>query len=243
MTQEREDRLYAANMEKITDFVFDDRVVKVFADMVRRSVPGYATLLSMLPVIVRHFVTAGSRCYDLGCSQGACTLAMRHSLQHNDVRIIAVDNSSSMVASCREQIIRDHARAPVDVSCEDVCETSVSNASLVVMNFTLQFVEPSRRAALLRQIHAGLNPGGALLLSEKIRLPDSEADLMTALHEEFKRANGYSELEISQKRSALENVLVAESLDEHKQHLYDAGFSRVVVWFQCFNFVSLLAIK
>ena len=243
MTQEREDRLYAANMEKITDFVFDERVVRVFSDMVRRSVPGYATLLSMLPVIVRCFVSAGSRCYDLGCSQGACTLAIRHSLQHEDVSIIAVDNSPSMVASCREQVAQDHGRAPVETVCEDVTVTDIVNASLVVMNFTLQFIEPGQRPELLRRIYQGLNPGGALLLSEKIRLDEKEARLMTALHEEFKRANGYSELEISQKRSALENVLVTESLQEHKQHLHDAGFSQVVVWFQCFNFVSLLAVK
>lgn len=243
MKPSAEDKLYAAGMEKITDFVFDDRVVRVFADMVRRSVPGYATLVSMLPVIVRHFVTPASRCYDLGCSQGACALAIRHSLLVDDVRIIAVDNSPSMVSACRDWVVSDQAIAPVDVICADVCETAIENASLVVMNFTLQFIEQQRRAGLIETIYRGLQPGGALLLSEKIHLPAGEATLMTALHEEFKRVNGYSELEISQKRSALENVLISETLDAHRQRLLAAGFSQVVLWFQCFNFVSLLAIK
>jgi len=238
-----EDKLYSVNLEKITDFVFDDRVVRVFADMIRRSVPGYGTLLSIMPVIVRHFASTDSQCYDLGCSQGACTLAIRHSLQQDNIKIIAVDNSPSMVASCRERLAQDHATAPVTVVCEDICHTAITNASLVVMNFTLQFVEPGARPALLKAVYQGLNPGGALLLSEKIRLADDEAGLMTDLHEAFKRANGYSELEISQKRTALENVLLPESVQQHKQRLYAAGFSRVLVWFQCFNFVSLLAVK
>jgi len=243
MKHTSQDNLYSISTEKITDFVFDDKVVSVFTDMIRRSVPGYGTLLSMLPVIVRYFVSPNSRCYDLGCSQGACTLAIRHSLQVKNVKIIAVDNSPAMVASCRERISQDHANTPVELICEDLCSTPVENASLVVMNFTLQFIEPAARPALIETIFNGLNNGSALLLSEKIQLADKENQLMTELHETFKRANGYSELEISQKRTALENVLLPETIAQHKQRLFAAGFSRVIVWFQCFNFVSLLAVK
>lgn len=243
MSFTKKDTLYALGMETITDFVFDEKVARVFDDMIRRSVPGYGTLLSMLPVIVRHFVTPGSRCYDLGCSQGACTLAMRHSLPCDDVVIHAVDNSPAMVEACRERVMQDHGAASVVIRCEDILDTPIDKASLVVMNFTLQFIPPQARAALIARIHNGLEAGGALLLSEKIRLPDENAECMTALHEEFKRANGYSELEISQKRSALENVLVPERIESHRQRLREAGFAQVMVWFQCFNFASLLAIK
>lgn len=238
------DRLYAQHLEAISDFVFDQRVVEVFADMIRRSVPGYGTLLSMLPVIVRHFVRADTRCYDLGCSQGACALAMQQSVTVDGVSIVAVDNSPDMVASARRCLQpQDETPVHVDVRCEDVLDTVIDNASLVVMNFTLQFIEAGSRQALVQKIYHGLNPGGALLLSEKIRHAPQQSALMTALHEEFKRANGYSELEISQKRSALENVLVADTLDQHHQRLQQAGFSQVLPWFQCFNFYSLLAVK
>jgi tRNA (cmo5U34)-methyltransferase len=66
---------------------------------------------------------------------------------------------------------------------------------------------------------------------------------MTDLHHAFKRANGYSELEVSQKRTALENVLVPETLDTHRARLREAGFGAVDAWFQCFNFASLLAFR
>ncbi len=239
------DRLYAQPLEAISDFVFDRRVVEVFADMIRRSVPGYGTLLSMLPVMVGHFVQAGSRCYDLGCSQGACALAIQQSVTVDGVHIVAVDNSPDMVASARSVLQTDAAVAggTVELRCEDVLDTPIEQASLVVMNFTLQFIDSAQRQRLIDKIHDGLKPGGALLLSEKIQQPAPHSRLMTALHEEFKRANGYSELEISQKRSALENVLVADTLAQHRQRLQQAGFEQVLPWFQCFNFYSLLAVK
>jgi len=67
--------------------------------------------------------------------------------------------------------------------------------------------------------------------------------LQTELHYEFKKAQGYIDLEISQKRSALENVLLAETFAVHQQRLYTAGFSSAGVWLQCFNFASLVALK
>jgi tRNA (cmo5U34)-methyltransferase len=112
----------------------------------------------------------------------------------------------------------------------------------VVLNFTLQFLPPGDRLPLLARIRDGLRAGGILILSEKIAGRDAAADgLLTEMHHAFKRANGYSELEISRKRSALEKVLVPETLDTHRQRLAAAGFARADLWFQCFNFVSLVA--
>ena len=244
MKKKPQDKLYSQPREAISDFVFDASVVRVFDDMISRSVPGYSTILSMLPVLVRKYVQPGSRCYDLGCSLGATTLAMRHSIDVPGVRIISVDNSSAMIEQCREYMQRDHADVPVELVCDDINNVAIDSASLVAMNFTLQFIAEDRRLALLQKIHRGLNPVGALLLSEKISFDDAEQQAwMTDLHHEFKKANGYSELEISQKRSALENVLLPESVARHQDRLAKAGFSRVAVWFQCFNFVSLLALK
>jgi tRNA (cmo5U34)-methyltransferase len=116
------------------------------------------------------------------------------------------------------------------------------NASLVTLNFTLQFIPLAQRSLLLSRIHAGLRPGGILILSEKIRFDDpQEEQLQIEMHHAFKRANGYNDLEISQKRSALDNVLIPETLEQHRTRLKQAGFRRADLWFQCFNFVSLVA--
>jgi len=105
-------------------------------------------------------------------------------------------------------------------------------------------VPPEQRAAVIEKVYAGLRPGGVLVLSEKIRAEqDAGEQLLVDLHHDFKRANGYSDLEISQKRAAIENVMRINSLSEHQQRLQDAGFSAAQVWFQCFNFCSLVCFK
>lgn len=239
-----QDGIYKHPREAISNFVFDESVTRVFEDMISRSVPGYASILSMLPVLVRKYVQPDSRCYDLGSSLGAATLSMRHAINKTNVEIIAVDNSESMINKSREYIAADKSTLPVNLQCADIKDVEINNASMVVMNFTLQFIQPEQRLGLLQNICKGLNQGGAFVLSEKIIAEDSQQqNWMTELHHEFKRANGYSELEISQKRSALEKVLIPDTVEQHKQRLHDAGFSRVILWFQCFNFVSILAVK
>jgi tRNA (cmo5U34)-methyltransferase len=240
----KQDAIYSEPREAITDFVFDQSVVQVFQDMIGRSVPGYSTLLSMIPVLMRQNVQQNSRCYDLGCSLGAATLAMRHSINRPNVKLIAVDNSTAMVERCREYIEKDKSDVPVKILCDDINNVAIEQASIVVMNFTLQFFEKEKRFNIIEKIFKGLNKGGAFLLSEKIEFKDSEDQKwITSLHHEFKKANGYSDLEISQKRTALEDVLIPETIKQHQDRLKKAGFEKSIVWFQCFNFVSILAIK
>jgi tRNA (cmo5U34)-methyltransferase len=241
----QKDDIFDSPQGMIVDFVFDEKVAHVFPDMIRRSVPGYDSVIPLLGIIAEKFVTPGSHIYDLGCSLGASTLSMRRRIQHENCQIIAVDNAEAMVSQCRDNIELDtQGQTPVEVVCEDIRNIVISNASLVVMNFTLQFIAPADRLDLLRGIANGLNIGGALVLSEKIITDDPEQQqLLDGLHLAFKRANGYSELEISQKRSALENVLIPDTVDTHEQRLRQAGFSRVIMWQRCLNFVSLLAIK
>jgi tRNA (cmo5U34)-methyltransferase len=235
-------------------FQFDDRVTAVFADMIKRSVPGYGMIIDMTAIIARRYVQAGTRCYDLGSSLGASTLAMRHGIAQPDCSIIAIDNSPAMVDRCRELINVDtaiggaeqkgSARIPVTVLCEDVCDVNYNNASLIAINFTLQFIAEDKRALLLKNLYDALVPGGALIVSEKIAFEDSgEQTLLTDLHHDFKGTQGYSALEIAQKRQAIENVLIADTVARHRQRLLQAGFSRVHVWFQCFNFCSMIAVK
>lgn len=237
------DRLFA-RQRPLSDFRFDAAVTRVFPDMIRRSVPGYTTIIPMIEVITEQYVQPGSHCYDLGCSLGASTLAMRHGIPFDDCHLVGVDNSPDMIERCEHYIALDDHPLPVTLRCEDIIDTDLQDASVTTLNFTLQFIAPEQRSALLQRIARATRPGGALILSEKIRFDSAaEQDIQTRLHHEFKRANGYSDLEISQKRSALEQVLIPESLETHRRRLEAAGFDQVMVWYQCFNFVSMLAIK
>jgi len=231
--------------EAVGPFQFDHSVAAVFPDMIRRSVPGYQTILTGIGELTARYHQPATRLYDLGCSLGAAALTMRRHLpEDSGCEIIAVDNSPAMLARAREYVNAYRSALPIHLVCADVNDIAIESASVVVMNFTLQFIDPQRRLPLLRRIHAGLRPGGILILSEKIHF--DAAPIQAAiehLHLQFKRANGYSELEISQKRAALENVLITDTLDTHRQRLLDAGFSHVAPWFQAYNFVSLLAFK
>jgi tRNA (cmo5U34)-methyltransferase len=238
------DRVFAKPQSMIVDFAFDETVAKVFPDMIRRSVPGYETIIALTGLLAEQYVQPNSQCYDLGCSLGAATLAMRSRIQKPDCRIIAVDNAEAMTRRCQQHVREAGEGIHTDVICVDIQDVAVQNASVVVLNFTLQFIQPAARLALMQKIYKGMRPGGALLLSEKIVfLNESEQQRMDALHIAFKKANGYSDLEISQKRSALENVLIPDTLEQHQERLHRAGFSSVDVWFRCMNFISLLAIK
>ncbi len=246
MTQhEHKDKIYARRRSRIEPFRFDQQVAAVFPDMIRRSVPGYASIIDGIAVIAGEYLRDNSHGYDLGCSLGAAAMAMSRGAAGRNCRIFAVDNSAAMLQQAARLVAHDDAgHAPVTLVQSDLLQVALSNASMVVLNFTLQFIPPPRRAGLLRRIADAMLPGGVLLVSEKIRFDDAEANLaLIRLHHAFKRDQGYSELEISQKREALENVLVPETLQVHVERLREAGFSRVLPWFQQLNFVSLLAIR
>lgn len=237
------DRIYAAPIERVGGFVFDDSVAAVFDDMIRRSVPGYAMTLSLLPLIAKRYAKPHTRIYDLGCSLGAGLIAIANGSPES-TSLIGIDNSQPMLDRCNANLGQAIEDQSWELRQADILETPIENASVALLNFTLQFIPIERRLELLRSIADGLNPGGVLLLSEKVRFADAKAqqDLFD-LHHDFKRDNGYSDLEISQKRSSLENVLIAETIEDHKTRLSEAGFDHCEVWLQCFNFVSMLAIK
>lgn len=238
------DNLFASTQAEIAPFSFDDKVASVFPDMIKRSVPGYGQTLQMIELITHQHAQAGSRLYDLGCSLGAASLAMQRGVSAPDCRIIAIDNSPAMISRCRNNLTPETGNTPVELCCADILETDIENASVVVMNFVMQFIARDDRLALLEKIQHGLRPGGVLILSEKICFDDGEENRrQTELYEAYKRAQGYSQLEISRKRTALENVLVPETLDEHHARLKTAAFSSSHTWFQCLNFASMLAIK
>lgn len=238
------DDLFASPLGNVPRFAFDQAVVDVFPDMIQRSVPGYQTIINLCGELAARFVQADSNCYDLGCSLGASSLAIRQQIQQPGVTIVAVDNSAAMLARCQTLLQSDQAATAVELVEADICDIEINNASLVVMNFTLQFIAIEKRQALLEKIYAGLNPGGCLVISEKLLFePESLNQLLSELHHQFKSAQGYSDLEISQKRDSLENILIPETLETHINRIKACGFNSASPWFQCFNFASLVAVK
>jgi tRNA (cmo5U34)-methyltransferase len=241
----KQDVIYASALDEIIDFRFDERVVDVFPDMIQRSVPGYATMISTIGILAARYAQADSHCYDLGCSLGAVSLSMRQRITQPNCDIIAIDNSIAMIERGQQLLASDQSSTiPVTMICADLHNVSIENASVVVLNFTLQFIAVDQRLDLIKRIYQGLKPGGILILSEKLAFDDSAKQTFhIEAHQHFKAANGYSALEISQKRSALEKVLLPETLSNHQQRLVLAGFDFSEPWFQCFNFISLVAIK
>jgi tRNA (cmo5U34)-methyltransferase len=240
------DTLYAHTKVATGPFEFNEDVARVFPDMLKRSIPGYAATIQAIGTLAASLVQPASRCYDLGCSLGAATLAMRRNITAAGCRIIAVDNAPAMVSRCRELLAASEKPGPAEVSVieANLQDVEITRASMVVLNYTLQFLPLEERLLILSKIAQGTNPGGILVLSEKVVNDDPAVEeTLQNLHHEFKRRNVYSDLEISRKRSALENVLVPETVKVHEQRLRDAGFRHVGVWLRYFNFVSIVAIR
>jgi len=273
-SMKEQDKLFRDPLPNIGAFRFDDSVASVFPDMLRRSIPGYQAIISQSGLLASRFAQPNTNLYDLGCSLGATALSMKSALlsptgtsenphqsnsRHSNV-IHGVDNSEAMLKRAEAAVAEyDAARltkatensnsgtatdVPIRFHCQDIQSCTLENASVVAMNFTLQFIPPEDRSNMMQRIARGLRPGGVLILSEKVTFSDPVlSELHIDMYHEFKRANGYSELEISQKRTALENVLIPDTLETHNNRLAEAGFSSSSVWFQCFNFASLIAIK
>lgn len=224
-------------------FRFDEAVARVLPDMLRRSIPGYSSLLHLIGVLAGQIVQPKSRVYDLGCSLGAVTLAVRHGLGTRDTEIIAVDNSPAMVERCREIMSADSGLCPVEVVEADIVDFELSRASLVVLNFTLQFAPLADRARVLKRISEALLPGGILVLSEKTTSGDPSLDAFwTKIHDAFRSSNGYSDLEMSRKREALERVLVPQTPASYTQLMSEVGLVPIE-WFRCLHFVSWVGRK
>ena len=244
MASSEKDKIYASKQDKVHDFIFDDTVAQVFPDMIQRSVPGYQELNQLLPVVANQFIKSNLNVYDLGCSLGEACISIAKSIEAKDIKIFAIDNPKAMVVRLNDKIKQLELEDIVSVKQEDITEVKINNACFVVLNYTLQFIDRNKRENLLNSISSGMNKGGALLLSEKITFEDAEEDnLMQKLHENYKRKNEYSEMEISQKREALENVLIRDTHEQHIQRMKNAGFSKISILSRYLNFVSYLAIK
>ena len=237
VTPNRRDTLFAELVAEPSTFSFKDSVVDVFPDMIQRSVPGYGTVGKMSGILSEQYAQEGTHIYDLGCSLGESIRSVEGALNGRDCHLVGVDNSPAMISKAQQM------DSGIKWRLADVTTLPLERSSVVIMNFTLQFIPIEQRLSLLTKIREAMVPGGLLILSEKLRLPDPDMDaLMIDLHHDFKRSQGYTDLEIAQKRDAIENVLIPETAETHTQRLQEAGFSRSSIWFQCLNFASFIAI-
>ena len=238
------DTIYSKQQGKVKDFVFDASVVKVFDDMVERSVPLYRSVQEASANIAARFLREGDSVYDLGCSTGTTLLHLIPQVQPPAINFIGIDNSAEMLNACAQNLKNAGIQERVTLRNENICDTTLKNAGVVIMHYTLQFLPVAERPALLAQIFSALRPGGILLLSEKVshRHP-LMSESLNELHWDFKRQQGYSEMEIAQKREALEDVLIPLTSRENETLLFDAGFSEVETYLKWYNFASIVAVK
>ncbi|MDR0304900.1 MAG: carboxy-S-adenosyl-L-methionine synthase CmoA [Chitinispirillales bacterium] len=232
------DIVFREEHPEIAEFAFDEKVAAVFADMLKRSVPGYGTIISLIAVLAKKYAQPNTAIYDLGCSLGAVSLTIAQNVKN--CRIFGFDISSPMIEKAKVLVLESKKERQVSLFCEDITEINFEKSSFVVLNLTLQFINPDERASLLKKIYNSLVENGVLILTEKI---NNEDDFFTDVYYDFKRANGYNETEISQKRAALENVLIADSEKIHIKRLSDVGFKKTQRWFQAINFCSYIAWK
>ena len=231
------DEIFATPQSQIVDFVFDEQVVAVFPNMIRRSVPGYETVIPMTGLMAARHLNVGDTAYDLGCSLGATTLAILQQTTSPNVSVIGVDNAPAMIAQAREQLSDPRAR----FECADLTEFAVTDAKVVVLNFVMQFLPPAARLPLLQRLRSQMRSDGLLIVSEKTHQSDADVQkFYDSTHLAWKRANGYSELEVSQKRQSLEQVMIVDSEEIHNERFSDAGFAHSQTWFRCMNWASFL---
>jgi tRNA (cmo5U34)-methyltransferase len=239
----RKDEVFS-KQSNASDFTFGKEVAGVFDDMVERSVPFYRETQRMVSEMASDFVVEGSTVYDLGCSTGTTMLNL-DSVLPPGVKFVGVDNAPEMLERCRAKLAANNFNRAHELVCADLNNgVEIQNASLVLMVLTLQFIRPLNRDRLIERILAGLNTNGALILVEKVIGEDSLFNrLFIKYYYDMKRRNGYSELEIAQKREALENVLVPYKLLENRELLVRTGFRYCDVFLKWYNFCGLIAVK
>jgi len=238
------DQVFKEEIEQASDFKFGANVAKVFDDMVNRSVPYYGEIQRMMAELAADHAKEGSDVYDLGCSTGTTMIGM-DTLVNPKVRFVGIDDSQEMLDKCKLKLLEIGFSREYELRCADLSQgVKINNASVVVLCLTLQFVRPIYREQLLKNIYDGLNSGGVLILVEKILAEESgfNRDFIKYYYN-YKRRNNYSELEISQKREALENVLIPYKLSEDITILRDRGFVNCEVFFKWYNFAGIIAVK
>jgi len=233
------DKYFTKEIEK--KFEFDSAVASVFDDMLERSVPFYAEVQKLIIDLIAAEQADGKKLIDLGSSTASFLLNLQAALK-SDMELVGIDNSAAMVERARQKA--QAFGADIKLIHGDLFEHDFEGYDFIVSNYTLQFVRPLQRIELVSQIHKGLKTNGVFVFSEKITFSNKRLDKeMIDIYHNFKKARGYSHFEISQKREALENVLVPFTAQENIKMCQKAGFTDIETIFQWANFVTFVARK
>ncbi|MES2447690.1 MAG: carboxy-S-adenosyl-L-methionine synthase CmoA [Bacteroidota bacterium] len=238
------DHVFKEEIKKPSDFKFGATVANAFDDMVERSVPFYNEIQRMIIELAAEHALPNTNVVDLGCSTGTTMIGLNPLIADN-IKFIGLDDSTEMLKKCDVKLKEADFKRPYELVTGDLHEdVKIENASVVILCLTLQFVRPIYRERLLKKIYDGLVPGGVLIISEKILAEDSMFNRnFIKYYYDYKRRNQYSEMEISQKREALENVLIPYKLSENFKMLREAGFPLVETFFKWYNFSGFIAVK
>ncbi len=238
------DELFRNKRDFINDFDFGKNTVQVFDDMLNRSVPFYSEIQRMIAEMAGYFAVEKTHLYDLGCSTGETFLSLDQKIPP-EVMFIGIDSSEDMLEKARKKLEDAKISHKYELIRSDLNQgVNIENASVVIMNLTLQFIRPLYRERLVRSIAEGIQENGCFIVVEKVLSPNSLVNrLFIKLYYDFKKRSGYNELEIKQKREALENVLIPYHYDENRQLLLANGFKSCECFFRWYNFCGIIAVK
>ena len=238
------DDVFKEKVENLSDFEFNSKVAGVFDDMVNRSVPFYDEMQRLTSELAGNYAQVGTRVYDLGCSTGTTMLLMDKTVEEG-IQFIGIDDSEEMINKCREKLNNFKLNRDIELLVTDLTRhVPIENASVIAMVLVLQFIRPINRLSIVKKIFEGMVKNGVFILFEKILTEEKSFNREFIDHYyDFKRRNDYSELEISQKREALENVLIPYKTSENINMLKEAGFEEVEVFFKWYNFTGIIAKK
>ena len=236
----KKDNLYKEPHEKDHKFSFNSSVADVFEDMVSRSVPGYDFLVENIGVLSKKFYQDNTKIYDLGSSLCGCSISVLKKIKNKNIEICAVDSSKAMIDICKKRI----NSSEIKFFNSDILDIEIDNASVIILNLTLQFIPINKRTDLLKKLFLQLNKNGVIIVTEKIKLDKKSDDIFFVnFHEFFKENNGYSKEEIDRKKIALSKTMQIESEKIHEDRFRSIGCNNFYRWFQCYNFVSWVLIK
>jgi tRNA (cmo5U34)-methyltransferase len=198
----------------------------------------------MIVEMALDFAVEETNIYDLGCSTGT-TLLNLNSAIGNKVKYIGIDYSEDMLERCEKKLSENKFCGEYELRYADLNkEMHFENASIILMVLTLQFIRPLYREKLIENIYSGMNDNGGFILVEKVLGEDSLFNrLFIKYYYDYKKGKGYSELEITQKREALENVLIPYKLLENRELLLQKGFRHCDIFFKWYNFCGMVAVK
>ncbi|MCK5111881.1 MAG: carboxy-S-adenosyl-L-methionine synthase CmoA [Arcobacteraceae bacterium] len=226
----------------LKQFEFDEEVASVFDDMLNRSIPFYDEMLNLTTSFALKYCSEKSIIYDLGCSTASTLINIAHKSKLKDLELIGIDNSDAML----ERAGQKSKAYGLDIKLvnDDIFNVELKKSSVIISNYTLQFIRPLQREKLIKKIYDSLEEGGVFIFSEKVISDDKILNkLMIDEYYEFKKKKGYSEFEIAQKREALENVLIPYTYEENKKMIKDVGFKQFDCLFKWVNFATFIAIK